>query len=115
MLREGRRQKPEIAQIAVSPIIFVADCSLKSGIDKLDIDKLETIPVNLSKLSDAVKSEVVEKTEYNELFKKVNPIQTTDTSNLVKKTDYDTKIGEIEKKILIMIMLNILLLKILIS
>ena len=37
---------------------------------------------------------------YNELVKKVNAIQTTDTSNLVKKTEYNTKIGEIEKKML---------------
>ena len=29
----------------------------------------------------------------------VNAIQTTDTSNLVKKADYDTKINEIESKI----------------
>ena len=34
------------------------------------------------------------------MVKKVNVIQTTDTSNLVKKADYDTKIYEIEKKIL---------------
>ena len=33
------------------------------------------------------------------MVKKVNAIQTTDTSNLVKKADYDTKIDEIEKKI----------------
>ena len=40
------------------------------------------------------------KTEYNELVKKVNGIQTTDTGNLVKKADYNTKIGEVEKKML---------------
>ena len=34
------------------------------------------------------------------LVKKVNPIDTIDTSNLVKKADYDTKIGEIENEIL---------------
>ena len=34
------------------------------------------------------------------MVKKVNNIKTTDTSNSVKKSDYDTKIGEIEKKIL---------------
>ena len=33
-------------------------------------------------------------------LKKVNNIKTTDTSGLVKKVDYDTKIGEIEKKLL---------------
>ena len=43
-----------------------------------------------------VKTEVVKKTE---LVKKGKAIQTTDTSNLVKKkTDYDTKISETEKK-----------------
>ena len=34
------------------------------------------------------------------LVKKVNPIDTIDASNLVKKADYDTKIGEIENEIL---------------
>ena len=38
-------------------------------------------------------------TEYNELVKKVRAIQTTDTSNLVKNTDYNAKINEIERKI----------------
>ena len=39
--------------------------SLKTEVDKLDIDKLVPIPVNLSKLSDVVKNDVVKKTEYN--------------------------------------------------
>ena len=34
------------------------------------------------------------------MVKKVNGIQTTDTGNLVKKADYNTKIGEVEKKML---------------
>ena len=37
---------------------------------------------------------------YDELVKKVNAIQTADTSNLVRKTDYDKKSCKIEKKIL---------------
>ena len=31
-------------------------------------------------------------------LKKINAIQTTDASNLVKKTDFNTKINESEKK-----------------
>ena len=58
---------------------------LKSETDKLDIDKLETNPVDLSKLSDAVKNEFIKKTVYDELVKKVNAIHTTDISNLLKK------------------------------
>ena len=47
-----------------------------------------------------VKNEVVKKTVYNELFKKGNAIQVVNAGNLVKKADYNTKIAEIEKKIL---------------
>ena len=57
----------------------------KSETDKSDIDKLETTPVGLSKLSDAVKNEFIKKTVYDELVKKVNAIHTTDISNLFKK------------------------------
>ena len=60
---------------------------MKSEVDKLDIGKLETTPVDLSKLSYIIEKEAVKKTEYNELVKKVNAIQTTtDISNLVKQT-----------------------------
>ena len=38
----------------------------------------------------------LKKTEYNELVKKVNAIQANDTSDLVRKTDYDIKIGQTE-------------------
>ena len=37
--------------------------SLKTKVDKLDIDKLVPFPVDLSKLSDVVKNDVVKKTE----------------------------------------------------
>ena len=36
--------------------------SLKTEVDKLDIDKLVPVPVDLSKLSNVVKNEVVKKT-----------------------------------------------------
>ena len=60
-----------------------------------------SVPVDLKKLSDVVDKEVVKKDVYDELVKKVNAIQTTDTSNEDKKADYDTKIEELEKKIMI--------------
>ena len=71
---------------------------LKSKVATLDIGKLETTPVDLSKLSNVAKNDVVKKAEYDELVKKVSAIQNIDTSNLVRKTDYNTKINEIEKK-----------------
>ena len=70
--------------------------SLKSKVDELDVEKLVPVPVVSSKLSDIVKFIVVKKTVCDELVKKV---KTTDTSDLVQKGDYDTKIDEIEKKI----------------
>ena len=100
--------------------------NLKTEVYKLDIGKLVSIPVDLSKLSDAVKNDVVKKTEYNKLVTKVDNSDTTnfvkknkyekngsdfedkiskiakkisDISGLVKKTDFDTKVTEIEGKI----------------
>ena len=70
--------------------------NLKTEVEKLDIDKLATVPVDLSKLSNVVKNDVVKKTVYDKLVAKVNNI---DTSGFVKKTDYNTKISEIEDKI----------------
>ena len=46
--------------------------SLKTEVDKLDIDKLVPVPVDLSKLSDVVKNDVVKKTAYDKLVAKVN-------------------------------------------
>ena len=70
--------------------------NLKTEVDKLDNEKLATVFVDLSKLSNVVKSDVVKKTVYDKFVAKVNNI---DTSGLVKKTDYNTKISEIEDKI----------------
>ena len=45
--------------------------SLKSKVDELDIDKLAPAPVDLSKLNNAVKNEVVKKTEYSAKIKNI--------------------------------------------
>ena len=39
--------------------------SLKTEVDKLDIHKLATVPLDLSKLSNVVKNDVVKKTVYD--------------------------------------------------
>ena len=51
--------------------------SLKAEVDKIDIDKLKAIPVDLSKLSNAVSNEVVKETMYDKLASKVNAIDTS--------------------------------------
>ena len=62
--------------------------NLKSEVDKLDVDKLKPVPIDLSKLSDVVKNDFVKKTDYNKIVTKVDNIVTSD---LVKKTDCNTK------------------------
>ena len=39
--------------------------ALKTEVDKIDADKLKTVPVDLAKVSNVVKNEVVKKTDYN--------------------------------------------------
>ena len=92
--------------------------SLKAEVDKLDIDKLIPVPLDLRKLSHLVKNDVNKKTVYDKLVAKGNNIHTSgfvlktkyntdqseiekkipNTSGLVKKLDYTTKITEIENK-----------------
>ena len=91
--------------------------SLKAEVDKLDIGKWIPVPIDLSKLSDVVKNDVVKNTVYDKFDEKLNNIDTNefvlktmydtaksdlekklpDTSGLVQKLDYDDKTAEIEK------------------
>ena len=70
--------------------------SLKTEVDKLDINKLAPVPVDLSKLSDVVQNDVVKKTVYNKLVAKVNNI---DPSDFLLKTKYNTYKTELANKI----------------
>ena len=69
--------------------------NLKTEVDKLNIDKLMSVPVDLSNLSNVVKNDVVIKTVYDKLFAKVNSI---DTITFVLKTNYDADEKEVKKK-----------------
>ena len=76
---------------------------LKTEVDKIDIEKLKTVPVDLHKLSNVVKNDVVKKTEYNKLVTKVDNIHTT---GFALKTKYENdgadlgnKISDLDKKI----------------
>ena len=68
--------------------------SLRTEVDKLNIDKLAPVPADLSKLSNVVKSDVVKKTVYDKLVAIVNNI---DTINFALKTKYQTDKTELEK------------------
>ena len=82
--------------------------SLKIEVDKLNIGKLTTVPIDLSKLSDAIKNDVnsIDTSGFViNLLKKVwyrqnrNRNNISDTNGFVKKTDCNTKITEIDGKI----------------
>ena len=70
--------------------------NLKTEVDKLDTDKIKTVPVDLSKLSNVVKNDVVKETVQDKLVAKVNNI---DTSGFVLKIKYDVDKLELEKNI----------------
>ena len=72
--------------------------SLKSKVDKLDIDKSAPVPVDLSKLSNVLKNEVVKKTEYNANIKNIED-KIPDITNLATKTILNAKINEVKVEI----------------
>ena len=102
--------------------------ALKTEVDKLDIPKLGTLPTDVAKLTNKVANDLVEKTDFNSLKTKFDNNETdngnletkvdnnhltaeTSINNLktkvyginltkyVKKSDYDTKVGNLELKI----------------
>ena len=97
--------------------------ALKSEVDKIDVDKLKTVPADLAKLTNIVKNDVIKKTDYNtkvtnienqiagvtknklDNLTDITKLKAVDISNFVLKTkltsDVNTlknKIGTIEKK-----------------
>ena len=100
--------------------------SLKTEVDKIDTDKLKTVPADLAKLSNVVKNDVVKKTDRNakvtsiegqiagvtknttDNLNDITKLKAVDTNNFVLKTKFsadintlDDKIDGIEKKYLI--------------
>ena len=72
--------------------VDTSNSALKTVVDKLDIDKLVPVPVDLSKLSYVVKNEVVKNTVYDKVVTKENNIG---TSEFVLKTKYDASKTEL--------------------
>ena len=70
--------------------------ALKTEIDKIDTDKLKTVPDDLVKLSNVVKNDVVKTTEYNTLKTKVDGI---DTSDYVLKSKFEKDVKDLNDKI----------------
>ena len=72
--------------------------SIKSNVNKIDIDRLAAVPIDLSKLSNVVKNNVVKKDGYNARIKNIEdkiPVIT----NLATKTTLNFKINEVKEEI----------------
>ena len=71
---------------------------MKSKVDKLDVDKFVPVPVDLSKLSDVVKNDVVKRDVYNAKIKIIED-KVHDITNLATTTALNAKINEVKNKI----------------
>ena len=71
---------------------------MKSEVDKIDVDKVVPVPVDLSELSYAVKNDVVKKDVYNA---KINNIKDKipDITNLATNAPLNAKINEVKGEI----------------
>ena len=67
--------------------------ALKTEVDKIDVDKLKTVPDDLTKLSNVVKNEVVKKTDFSADNYVTRTKFSTDTNAL------DDKIDKVDKQI----------------
>ena len=92
---------------------------MKSKVDKLAVDKIVPVPIDLSKLSDVVKNDVIKKDAYNAKIKniednlpnitnlatkttlnpKANLASKSDIANFVCKIAFDNKLKNLNKKI----------------
>ena len=85
--------KPNVHKLGIDKINNVRSDwnNLKSKIDELDVVKLIPVSVDLSKLSDAVKNNVVRKDVYNAKIKNIE-YKILDINNLATNTTLNAKI-----------------------
>ena len=69
---------------------------MKSRVDNLDVYKFIPVPVDLSKLSDVVKKNVVSKDVFNAKIKNIED-KIPDITNLATNTPLNVKINEVKK------------------
>ena len=72
--------------------------NLKSKVNKLDVDKLVAVSVDLSKLNDLVKNDVVKKDAYNAKIKDIKD-KIADIIELATTTTLNAKINEAKNEI----------------
>ena len=71
--------------------------NLKSKVDKLDVEKLLTVSVDLNKLSDVVKTDAVKKDIDNAKIKNIED-KIPDITNLTTNTTLNDRVNEVKNK-----------------
>ena len=71
---------------------------MKRKVDKLDVDKLVPVPVDLIKLRNVVKNDVVQKDAYNARIRNIED-KILDIANLATNTTLNAKTDEIKNKV----------------
>ena len=81
-----------ISHLDTSSFVLKSDLdSLKTEVDKLDMDRLVSVSVDLIKVSHVVKNDVVKKTVYDKLVAKVNSIDTSGFALKLSMTEINQK------------------------
>ena len=70
--------------------------ALKTEVDKIDVDKLKTTPTDLAKLTNAIKNDVVKKTDYNTKVTSIEPQIAGLTKNTTDNLNDITKLKAID-------------------
>ena len=91
--------------------------ALKTEVDQIDLDKLKTTPVDLAKLTNAVKNDLVKKTDYNakvtniesqiagvtktplDNLGDITKLKKTNTSSFVTRTKFSADTNALDDKI----------------
>ena len=71
---------------------------MKTKVDKLDVDKLAHVPVDLSKLSNVIKNDAVKKDAYNAKIKNIEDI-IPDITNVATNTTLNVITNEVKYEI----------------
>ena len=74
---------------------------MKSNVNKLDIDKLEIVPTDLTKLGSVVDYDIVKKTVFDELVEIDNIVDAVDVSRFVEKAEekVEERLKKLKRKI----------------
>ena len=74
---------------------------MKTKLDNVDVDKITTVPADVSQLKNVMEIAVIKMTVYNKLMTKVNAINSkiSSTIGLSTKTQYDSSKRDFEKKV----------------